>query len=60
MLKKVIKKIVNKCNGGKPLFGKIKLRKDESKLIFPNLKLVKSLINWKAKIKIDTGLNKII
>ena len=43
-----------------PLFGKIKLRKDESKLIFPNLKLVKSLINWKAKIKIDTGLNKII
>ena len=59
-VKKVIKKIVNKCNGGKPLFGKIKLRKDESKLIFPNLKLAKSLINWKAKIKIDTGLNKII
>ena len=59
-VKKVIKKIVNKCDGGKPLFGKIKLRKDESKLIFPNLKLVRSLIKWKAKIKIDAGLNKII
>ncbi len=58
-IKKVIKKIVDKCNGGKPLFGKIKLRKDESQLIYPNLKLVKSLIKWKANIKIDAGLNKI-
>ena len=48
-VKKVIKKIVNKCNGGKPLFGKIKLRKDESKLIFSKFKISK--ISYKLESK---------
>ena len=29
-IKDVIKRIIKLCNGGKPNFGKIKLRKDES------------------------------
>ena len=37
MLKKIIKLVKKKAKGGKPQFGKIKLRVDEPKVIFPKL-----------------------
>ena len=44
--------------GGKPLFGKIKLRKDESKVIFANIKKIKKQLNWKPRVNFEEGLKK--
>lgn len=59
-IKSLILKIVNLCKGGKPLFGKIKLRKDESLLSYPNIRKAKKILGWKPKVDIDRGLIKTI
>ena len=59
-IKSLIIKIVNLCKGGKPLFGKIKLRKDESFLSYPNISKAKKTLKWQPKINIDEGLKKTI
>ncbi|WP_440650500.1 NAD-dependent epimerase/dehydratase family protein [Candidatus Pelagibacter sp. HIMB1495] len=52
-----IKKIISK---GSPQFGKIKMRKDEIKILFPEIKKIKKILNWKPKISLINGLNKTI
>ena len=59
-IKSLVIKIVNLCKGGKPLFGKIKLRKDESLLSYPNILKAKKTLKWQPKINIDEGLKKTI
>ena len=59
-LKKIIDYLVRKIDGGEPQFGKIVLRKDEPKIMFPNLKNAIKLLNWKPKISFSNGLNKTI
>ncbi len=59
-VKKVINHIVNTIKMGKPEYGKIKLRKDEAKVIFPDISRAKNLIKWRPKIKFFYGLNKTI
>ena len=58
MLKKIIKLVRKKAKGGKPQFGKIKLRVDEPKVIFPKLSKAEKILNWKSKITFEKGLNK--
>ena len=58
MLKKIIKFVTKKAKGGKPQFGKIKLRVDEPKVIFPKLSKAEKILNWKSKITFEKGLNK--
>ena len=55
-VKKVILMIKNYLNSGKPMFGKIKLRKDESIKYYPSIKKAKNLINWKPLIQFEKGL----
>jgi nucleoside-diphosphate-sugar epimerase len=55
-IKSIISRISRYYKGGTPLFGKIKLRKDESKLIVANIHKIKKEINWKPKTKFNTGL----
>ena len=59
-IKSLVIKIVNLCKGGKPLFGKIKLRKDESLLSYPNISKAKKTLKWRPKINIDEGLKETI
>ncbi len=59
-IKKLILKIMKLCMGGKPLFGKIKLRKDESLLSYPSIIKARKKLGWKPKIDIDKGLKKTI
>ena len=59
-IKSLVIKIVNLCKGGKPLFGKIKLRKDESLLSYPNISKAKKTLKWRSKINIDEGLKETI
>ena len=59
-IKNVIKKIIELSKGGKPNFGKIKLRKDESLIIYPSINKAKKLFNWKIKNDFMNGLRKTI
>jgi len=55
-LKVLVKKIYKKIKAGKLFFGKIKYRKDENKILYPNIKKIKKEINWHPKINLDHGL----
>ena len=59
-IKDVINKICDLTGSGKPLFGKIKLRKDEIYNLYPDIKKITKEINWKPKINLDKGLKKAI
>jgi len=52
-----IKKI---SKGGKPEYGKIKMRKDEPLNMYPSIKKAQRLFNWKPKFSIQKGLKKTI
>ena len=57
---RIINYIVKYLKGGQPILGVIKLRKDETYEIFPEINKAKKLINWKPKIKFQDGLSKTI
>ena len=59
-IKNVIKEIIKLSKGGKPNFGKVKLRKDESLRIYPLINKAKKLLNWKIKNDFNYGLKKTI
>lgn len=59
-IKFLINKVTYLCRGGKPLFGKIKMRKDENIFMCPSIKKLKKFLNWEPEIKIDEGLIKTI
>lgn len=54
---KFIKRIIKK---GKPEFGKIKLRKEENLLTYPNTKILKKTINFTSVISFEKGIKKTI
>ena len=58
-LKNIINSLTKKLGGGSPLFGKLKMRKDEPLNSFPKIDLIKSL-GWTPKINFEKGLNKTI
>ncbi len=59
-VKKIIKNILKLVKKGKPLFGKIKMRKDEIQKLYPSLRKLKKELNWQPKININSGLKKTI
>jgi nucleoside-diphosphate-sugar epimerase len=60
IIKNIIQSIIKKTSGGKPRFGKIKLRRDEPLKLYPNTSKIRKFINWKPKISFDKGLDKTI
>jgi nucleoside-diphosphate-sugar epimerase len=59
-IKKIINKIVKLYKSGKPFFGKIKIRKEEMQVTYPNIENSKKLLKWKPKISFTKGLNNTI
>ena len=59
-LKDIILKIIKAFKGGKPIFGIIKMRKDEMIDIKPDTRKVKLFLKWKPKISFDKGLKRTI
>ena len=59
-IQKLINYIKNKIGKGTPLYGKVKMRKEEQMLFFPETKKIKNAINWKSKTSLSTSLNKTI
>tara|TARA_B100001248_G_scaffold50550_2_gene32700 strand:- start:11470 stop:12390 length:921 start_codon:yes stop_codon:yes gene_type:complete len=59
-VKTVIQLINSLIKKGKPIFGKIKLRKEENLITYPNIKKAKILLKWKPKISFREGIKKTI
>ena len=59
-IKKIIQKIKKISKGGKPQYGKVKLRKDEILKLYPNISKAKNILKWKTKITFEKGLEKTI
>ncbi|MDC0450142.1 NAD(P)-dependent oxidoreductase [Pelagibacteraceae bacterium] len=56
----IIKKVKKVLNGGNPIYGKIKLRIDEPKVLYPNISLAKKYLRWSPKIQFQKGLQRTI
>tara|TARA_B100000965_G_scaffold397816_1_gene414929 strand:- start:375 stop:1310 length:936 start_codon:yes stop_codon:yes gene_type:complete len=59
-LKKLINLIRNQIKLGNPVYGKIRLRKEENLVTYPNIKKAKKLLNWLPKTKLKNGIIKTI
>jgi nucleoside-diphosphate-sugar epimerase len=59
-LKSLIMKIVRRIKSGVPIFSKIKLRKDESLKLYPDIRKANELIKWYPKVSLELGLKKTI
>jgi len=59
-IKKIIQKIVKIYKKGKPLFGKIKLRKEEMRITYPDISNAKSILKWKPTISFKKGILKTV
>jgi len=59
-VKKVIELIKKKANGGKPMYGRIPLRKDEIFKLYPKITKAKKLLDWTPKISFENGIEKTI
>ena len=59
-IRNIIEHLKKTLNGGYPLFGKIKLRKEEILKVYPDIKKAKNIIKWKPKISFKKGLKSTI
>ena len=59
-LKKIMKIVEQKLKHFYPIYGQIKLRKGEPKIIYPNVRLAKKILKWRNKTTLKIGLNKTI
>ena len=59
-LKYIVSSIRNFYKKGSPIYGKIKLRKDEKIKVFPSINRSKKILKWQPKISIQSGLTKTI
>ncbi len=59
-LMEVVNYICEKIQRGKPIYGKIKLRADEIKKMYPKINKIKKIIGWESNTSFKRGLNKTI
>jgi len=59
-IKKIVILIKNIFKKGNPMFGAIKMRSDELKTIYPNIKKAKKILGWTPKISLKNGIKKSI
>ena len=52
--------IVDTLKSGQPQFGKIKYRDGENMELFGDISKIKTLLNWKPKVDLETGIRKTI
>jgi nucleoside-diphosphate-sugar epimerase len=59
-IKDIIRLIMRETKGGLPSFGKIKLRKDETSALYPDISKAKKILGWSPKVKFSKGLKQTI
>ena len=52
--------IVKLCKSGDPVYGSLKMRKDESLMMCPDMKFVEKILKFKKKTALKKGLFKTI
>ena len=57
-VKSIIQKISRFTKKGNPQYGKLKMRKDETLKIYPNIKKIKNILHWSPKTSFKRGLKK--
>ncbi len=60
ILKQVMSYVGKKTKFFSPVYGKIKIRKDEALNIYPEIKKAKKILNWKPKVSWRSGVLKTI
>lgn len=55
-IKDVINYLVHRIKRGNPQFGKLKLKKEETLKIYPNISKAKKILRWSPKVKFSKGL----
>ncbi len=59
-IKYLIEQIKKISKGGYPDYGKIKMRKDEIRNMYPSIKFAKQKLKWFPKVSLESGLRKTI
>ena len=59
-IKKIVNLVVGILNKGRPIFGGINYRDNESMNLYASVKKAKDLLNWEPKISLEEGLTKTI
>ena len=59
-IKNIIQEVIKFTKKGTPLYGKIKLRKDEMIKLYPDISKIKRALHWKPKVNFKMGLEKTI
>ena len=59
-LKKILNLVLKKIKKGKPVYGVLKLRKDEISKMYPSIKKIKKYYKWFPETDLDVGINKTI
>lgn len=59
-IKNLINNIVKFCKKGKPIFGAIEMRKDESLKMCPSINKSKKILRFQSKVSLKKGLKKTI
>ena len=49
-----------KLKGGVPLYGKLKIRKDEIMILYPSIKKARNLLGWSPKTNFNIGVEKTV
>lgn len=57
-VKSIIQKISSLIKKGNPQFGRLKMRKDETLKIFPDIKKIKNILGWSPKVTLNVGIKK--
>jgi nucleoside-diphosphate-sugar epimerase len=59
-IKELVNAIVGTLQSGQPKFGKVKYREGENMTLYGDISKAKSLLNWKPKVSLETGIRKTI
>ncbi len=59
-IKNIINLINNKIKMGRPIFGKIKMRRDEIKSLYPDIKKANKKFKWFPKVQFNKGIDNTI
>ena len=59
-LKKIMKIVEKKIKNFNPVYNKLRLRRDEPKIVYPNKNLAKKILIWSDRISFNKGIKKTI
>lgn len=60
MIREIVKIVIRKTNGGKPIWGAYPYRKLENMELFADIGIAKKILKWKPKICLEEGLSRTI